>query len=313
MNEGVDILLSTFNGEKFLNEQLDSIVDQDHSNWQLIIRDDGSTDSTVQLLHAFQQRFPEKVKIIKDEKGNLGFCNSFTELLPHSTSNYILFCDQDDRWKKNKISTLLSCIRSEEEKKPASAHLVFSDLGLINEQSAALPGSFLDLSGYKKQDGQQVFFLKNYVPGCNLLFNKKLLSLAMETSNHLGLHDHWLLFNCAAIGKITFVDQQLMDYRVHGNNTIGMFEKETQHFGLSLKIVIKYFFNNSAYRKIRYEKNLLQRNELANLPEVKPTTAASLFLGWEHLNYFKRKSLNISTPFIREKNRMKQFVYICCF
>ena len=104
-NIKVDILLSTYNGEKYLPELLHSLENQTHDNWHLYIRDDGSTDSTPILIENFIKRYPKKSNFIDGK--NIGAIKSFGELLKKSNSDYVLLCDQDDVWLDNKISLLL--------------------------------------------------------------------------------------------------------------------------------------------------------------------------------------------------------------
>ena len=103
----IDILLATYNGERYLSEQLDSILKQSCDNWRIFVRDDGSEDGTSTIIERYQKQYSGKIFIIKDEKQNLGACGNFSELLKKSKSDYIMFCDQDDVWKEDKIKITL--------------------------------------------------------------------------------------------------------------------------------------------------------------------------------------------------------------
>ena len=98
----IDILLSTYNGEKYLNEQIISIQNQSEKDWRLLVRDDGSSDNTLRLLEYFASQ-DKRIILIKDDKGNLGVVRSFEILLAQSNADYIMFADQDDVWLANKI------------------------------------------------------------------------------------------------------------------------------------------------------------------------------------------------------------------
>ncbi|EEY35290.1 glycosyltransferase, partial [Pseudoleptotrichia goodfellowii] len=111
--EKIDILLATYNGEKYLEEQLYSILNQSYPNINLLIRDDGSKDKTVDIIKKYAQK-DERIKFIEDDLGNLGFLKNFEKLLEHSEENYIMFSDQDDIWNPDKIEKSYKKIRETE-------------------------------------------------------------------------------------------------------------------------------------------------------------------------------------------------------
>ena len=99
----VTILLATYNGEDYLKAQLESIASQTYGNWRLITGDDGSCDGTLNILREFKKRYPDQVKIIKNEPATGSAKNNFINLLRNSHGPYFMFCDQDDVWKRDKI------------------------------------------------------------------------------------------------------------------------------------------------------------------------------------------------------------------
>ena len=125
MKPKIDILMATYNGEKYIEEQLKSIISQSCENWNLVIRDDGSDDNTLRILNEYSKR-DKRIHIISDNKGNLGLVKNFEELMKHSTEEYIMFSDQDDAWADNKINILLQKMQETEEKmqikKPILVH-----------------------------------------------------------------------------------------------------------------------------------------------------------------------------------------------
>jgi glycosyltransferase involved in cell wall biosynthesis len=314
MSAGVDILLSTCNGEKYLSQQLESILKQDHTDWRLIIRDDGSTDSTVGIIDKFSGDNPNRVSIIKDNKGNIGYNASFMELYKCSTADYIMLCDQDDFWYPDKISSLLSALqKTERENKMA---LVFGDLDIADENLDITGDSFLRKMRYKSSEGQQVFFLANYVPGCNIMFNKALLKQVLATENIIGYHDQWIMMVAAAVGKVVCIEKPLMKYRIHDKNAIGMRGKaisDSGRFGLFLKDSLKYVTNNSGYRKAAYSKHMAQIQKIANACGDKLTEEANAFLAVDTSRYLSRKMKNISAPYLIGRSFLDQLTYIICF
>ncbi len=316
MNFSVEILLSTYNGEKYLSSQLESILEQDYQNWKLVIRDDGSTDGTLAILNGYIQKYPEKLCLLSDNDGNLGYSGSFTKLLKQSSAAYIMFCDQDDYWLRTKISMMLSVIVEEETDFPGIPHLVFSDLQMSDTNLAVVFPSFLNKAGYTPDRGVQIFFLKNYVPGCSMMFNRKLVLETLKTENIINLHDHWLALVCAATGKLTCIEKPLMKYRMHDNNAIGFLEADL-HVGrkisLFFKDILKYCFSNKKYRDLLYLKNIRQLQNICAHLGASVSKDAIGFSQIDKRNYFKRKIKNLSKPYILEKSLLKQLTYIICF
>ena len=116
--------MATYNGEKYLAEQLDSIINQTYHNWNLLIRDDNSTDKTLEIIQNYHKK-DKRIKILKDDKGNLGIVKNFEELLKNSESEFIMFSDQDDYWLENKIEKYVAILNTSSEdilKKPMLIH-----------------------------------------------------------------------------------------------------------------------------------------------------------------------------------------------
>jgi glycosyltransferase involved in cell wall biosynthesis len=316
MNAPVEILLSTYNGEKYLDVQLDSILQQDYLHWKLVIRDDGSKDSTLRIIDEYARKYPDKISLYADTEGNLGFSSSFSILLKQSTADYVMYCDQDDYWLPSKISTMLSIMLEEETLLPSSAHIVFSDLQISDAALNVVSPSFFRRTNYSPDKGMQIFFLKNYVPGCNILFNRKLIEQAMQTDNIINLHDHWLLMVCSAVGKLSFIDKPLMKYRVHDNNAIGFFSPRVSLPGqvsLFFKENLKYGLSNKKYRNLLYAKNIQQMQNIRGRLAADVSKEAVAFAQINDSNYFVRKVRNISKPYILESSLLRQLTYIICF
>jgi glycosyltransferase involved in cell wall biosynthesis len=186
----INILLSTYNGEKYLADQLNSIINQDFIDWQVIIRDDGSTDGTIAIIADFACRYPSKFLITHDTLGNIGYNKSFTKLFEYITADYIMFCDQDDYWYPHKISLMYSAITEAARKNNHLPLLVFSDLDIADETLTLAKNNttLIKIHNYKNI-GQHVFFLKNYVAGCSIMFNRILVEKTLQTKNFFPVHD----------------------------------------------------------------------------------------------------------------------------
>ncbi|HND46573.1 MAG TPA: glycosyltransferase, partial [Chitinophagales bacterium] len=146
MQEKVDILLATYNGERFLQKQIDSILQQTYSNFTIYIRDDGSKDGTIKIIKDYAQKYPNKIIFIEDILGNLGVTQNFNELMKYSSANYIAFSDQDDIWLPNKIEQSLKVLADLENKHQGTPAFVYSDMQIINEEDQFTYPSFWKLA-----------------------------------------------------------------------------------------------------------------------------------------------------------------------
>ena len=135
MNKTIDILLATYNGETFLEEQIDSLLAQSHHGWRLLVRDDGSSDGTREILENYRSRHPDLIIIIPSDGQNLGVCGNFSHLLEQTDAPYVMFCDQDDVWHHDKIETTLTKMRELERQHGESAPLlIHTDLMVVDAQ-----------------------------------------------------------------------------------------------------------------------------------------------------------------------------------
>ena len=219
MKPKIDILMATYNGEKYIEEQLKSIISQSCENWNLVIRDDGSDDNTLRILNEYSKR-DKRIHIISDNKGNLGLVKNFEELMKHSTEEYIMFSDQDDAWADNKINILLQKMQETEEKmqikKPI---LVHSNSYICDEELNIKKNRFISKKANEVKI-ENVFF--NFiVQGAAIMINKELKNLSLPFFNEVYLHDRYLHLLAELFGKRIFIDKPLNYYRQHGKNLIG--------------------------------------------------------------------------------------------
>lgn len=229
MNEDIStalILMSTYNGEKFLAAQIDSIISQTFERWVLIIRDDGSTDGTVEIIKKYCQTDP-RILFLKDDLGNLNILKSFSVLMQKASTreeDFIFFCDQDDVWLSNKLALQVSLLRNLENKYgPDNPILVHSDLRVVDNNLNEIHSSYL---GFEKIKRNTVFPLKtllinNFVTGCTLGMNRKLLKISTPIPDNAFMHDWWCALCAATAGKIGFIDEATLLYRQHRQNSIG--------------------------------------------------------------------------------------------
>ena len=216
--EKIDILLATYNGSKYLHEQLDSILSQSYGNINVIIRDDGSSDNTVMIIKEYEQK-DNRVKLLSDNLGNLGFVRNFEKLMKNSTSEYLMFSDQDDIWYNNKVETSYKRIKAIEEKNGKSCPiLVHTNSKIMNYETRT---KSLFISDCAKNSSFENSFFNFFVQGSTMLINGSLKREALPFSKEVYLHDRYLHLIAEFIGIRAYIDMPTMDYRQHSNNEIG--------------------------------------------------------------------------------------------
>lgn len=219
----VCILLATYNGCAYIRQMIDSVLAQDYPCIQLVLSDDGSSDGTQFILEEYVEKYPEKVMFYKSGQrfGNAG--KHFMHLLKQfCDSPYIMFCDQDDVWHKDKIrKTLLKM--QQVERGEAIPAMVHTDLRVVDSELQEINSSFWRHSNL---DGSRLalnqLLVQNVVTGCTMMINRPLAELACrETPDEMIMHDWWLALLAAACGKADFIAERTIDYRQHGNNSVG--------------------------------------------------------------------------------------------
>ena len=214
-NKRIDILMATYNGEKYLVEQLDSIINQTYRNWNLLIRDDNSTDKTLEIIQNYHKK-DKRIKILKDNKGNLGIVRNFEELLKSSESEFIMFSDQDDIWVENKLDMYLKMI----EKIKNKGFMIHSDAILFDKnKSNILKDTFISKKAINK--GLDNVFFNYFVQGATILISKEIKNFILPFPKEVYLHDRYIHLISELFFERIFVNKALIYYRQHGDNQIG--------------------------------------------------------------------------------------------
>jgi glycosyltransferase involved in cell wall biosynthesis len=225
----IDILLATYNGEKYLNQQIDSILAQTCKDWRLLIRDDLSTDNTIDIIKNYTSKYPDKTRLIEDNKGHLGLVRNFGALLEATQSEYIMFCDQDDVWLPNKIELIINVMKAAQKRDPDSPILVHSDLRVVDENLNIIADSFWKLIGIDPQTANSLdkLIIRNAVTGCAMMINRRAKEVSTPLPAEVKIHDWWIAMNVAKAGQILFVPVPSSLYRQHGGNVISAGRKKT--------------------------------------------------------------------------------------
>ena len=226
-----DIALATFNGECYLPELLDSIRQQTHDNWHLIVGDDGSTDRTVEILNAFATAHPAQTTLLPATK-RLGAKDNFSRILQACRSDYAMPADQDDVWLPNKIELSLRLALEIEGKHPTGTPvLVHSDASVTDETLQLLDPSFWHHQNLCPEYGMKFknLLVQNVITGCTVLANRALLDITLPIPTEAIVHDWWMGLTAAAFGKIGYLTEPTLLYRQHADNQVGAKEWSAQH------------------------------------------------------------------------------------
>lgn len=227
MKEKVAILLATYNGEQYLQEQLESVLKSSYKNFKIFIRDDGSKDKTCEIIKEYSETYPDQFYWVKDRHQIKSAQGNFMQLFRFAKDlkefSYFMCMDQDDVWHKNKIEiTLCTLKKVENEYGKDKPVLVHTDLNVIDQKGELIAQSFIKYSMISPRVTKFSRMLAyNNVTGCTMMMNRSLLEMCICDSKDIFMHDWWCALIASAFGKIVFVNQQTIDYRQHLNNTVG--------------------------------------------------------------------------------------------
>lgn len=235
--EDVVILLATWNGERYLGEQLNSISRQTYPHWRLVVSDDGSDDRTLEIIERFAAEHPGKVSLLEGSPVHSAKDNFFRLLHAAPPASYYALCDQDDVWVDTKLEVLLSASKLAETRHGESRPgLVFSDLTVVNSELSEIAASFMaQTRAIPEKATLGSLLVENVAPGCSMLFNFQFIELFRVWRGSLApalMHDWWLALLAYSFGLCTFVDKPLVRYRQHANNTLGSVKRSGLSFML---------------------------------------------------------------------------------
>ncbi|RZA01080.1 MAG: glycosyltransferase family 2 protein [Sphingobacteriaceae bacterium] len=200
----VSIALCTYNGAKYLAQQLDTIVNQTYKKIELVVVDDCSTDETVAILQAYAAKYPH-IKL-HNNSINLGFVKNFERAAQLCTGELIALCDQDDLWLPEKIALQVDAIKDNV--------FVYHDSEFVYEDGTSMNKKMSDVINFYRGDEPEVFLFFNCVSGHAILMKKELLQEALPLKADY-FHDWWLAYVATNIGRIDFLPQALVKYRQH--------------------------------------------------------------------------------------------------
>jgi len=259
----VAICLSLYNGDSFLKEQLNSIEQQSGNipHIILLVRDDGSTDTSYELVKEFIQNTSLHVELL-DDRTKLGVKKSFEFLMNKAVAmnaQYIMFCDQDDVWYSDKIQKTLNKMKELEKESISLPLLVHSDITVVNEKLDIRATSFWEYQHINPaRDKLHYLVLHNVVTGCTMMINHVLAKKIKTIPPEAIMHDWWIAMVASTFGKVGYIDKPLMLYRQHEHNDTG-----AKKYGFKY-ILNKFLAQNSFHKYIIQTDKFLEiyKNDL---------------------------------------------------
>jgi glycosyltransferase involved in cell wall biosynthesis len=219
----LEILMATRNGERYVAEQIRSILAQTDDGWTLTVRDDCSTDGTVRIVTDLEREHPDRIAVRRRETPSGSAARSFLEMIAASTADYVMLCDQDDVWAADKVAVTRAAMRRlETGTGQGTPLLVHTDLTVTDENLRVVAGSMMraqQLDGAESRLTRLV--VQNMVTGCTVMVNRPLLDLVREPFDGVVMHDWWLALIASALGEIGFVETPTVRYRQHEENAVG--------------------------------------------------------------------------------------------
>lgn len=233
----VAIFMATYNGECYIAQQIESIINQSCKNWVLFIRDDNSIDKTRDIIRRFVAQWQNQIVLIEDPALTGGdarrnFASILSWVKGRYDFSYFMFADQDDVWLENKIEVSMKAM-TEAEAAFSGPVLVHTDLKVVDQNLNILGESFFQ---YRALDPEvkdlRHLLVQNNITGCTMLWNKALNDLVDIGDEAVAMHDWWIALTAAVFGQIHCVRESTMLYRQHGNNVVGATRVNTLGFVL---------------------------------------------------------------------------------
>ena len=266
----VAVLLAVYNGAKYISELLDSLNAQTYDNFTCYIHDDGSKDDTMKICREYADRYPYRF-VIRDYPPTGGAKNNFLSLMKDVEEDYIMFCDQDDIWLKDKILRSVEKILETENGRKDVPALVYTDLKITSSDLTVKEESYIKHMGITPEKYNLLYLLHTgIIPGCAFIINKRLLECSMkyQDSSVIYMHDWWVmlvLYLCN--GAIGIVNQPLILYRQHEANCLGVVRR---NFLQTIIYDFRLIFSGTLWKEKKALASMIknQAYELSKLPDI---------------------------------------------
>lgn len=264
-NPTILIMMTTYNGEEFLIQQIESICQQSYSNWQLVVRDDGSSDQTLAILNAYAEK-DARIQVVQNQTDYHGAYPNFWGLVAYCKQlkayDYYMFADQDDVWDKDKLEVYMDFCSDKGLNEPL---LVYGDMRIIDGDGQVISNSLEANLGIAYTNAISTFFAHK-VHGCNSFFNRRLFELVLplspeEPEAKYVSHDNYYTKFAALLGQVYYLPRPMMSYRRYGTNVT------SQHaYDFKLKRILKRL---TALEELAKDHALTYRQTRATLERMK--------------------------------------------
>lgn len=316
------ILMTSYNGEKYIGKQIESIINQTFKNWNLIIRDDGSTDKTIDIIEEYIAS-NDRISLLRNLSDRHGAYLNFFTLIQHAKSekeyDYYFFADQDDIWLEDKLEKMITCGEMHKD----IPLLVYGDMQVIDGNDDLVYSSIDDVMGIGEISGMSLFFTHGFLWGCDVMVNHLLFELVPVfplTDVHIDImsHDNYFGKFAYIVGKIIYLPEPCIQHRRHGDNETGSYS-----MWLSPIKIFKRFFletDNLAQTHARvYNQTLQTINQMQvagysdqRLDEIRNGIVHGGLKGVKVLRKYKvkrkQRARTIGIYFIMLSNRYKEYL-----
>ncbi|MCB5069859.1 glycosyltransferase family 2 protein [Streptococcus mutans] len=237
----VNILMSTYNGQEFIAQQIQSIQKQTFENWNLLIRDDGSSDETPKIIADFAKSDARIRFINADKRENFGVIKNFYTLLKYEKADYYFFSDQDDVWQPQKLELTLASVKKENNQIPL---MVYTDLTVVDRDLQVLHDSMIKTQSHHANTSLLEELTENTVTGGTMMVNHCLAKQWKHCYDDLIMHDWYLALLAASLGKLIYLDETTELYRQHESNVLGArtWSKRLKNWLRPHRLVKKYWW-----------------------------------------------------------------------
>lgn len=257
------ICMATYNGEQYLEQQLESLCRQTCQDFLLFVHDDGSTDNTREILKNWEKSNKLNMVVLNDDLCFHSSSKNFVHLLSEAEKrwgkfSYYMFCDQDDVWKDDKIAVTLKRMR-QAEKKYNQPTLVHTDLEVVDAELHSIALSYLkyrSINPYIKKLNR--LLIQNNVTGCTMMWNQKLNQILNWKNVNPAMHDWWITLVASLFGRIVFLDRSTILYRQHEDNVVGATKVN------SISFVI-HRLSNLQYVRMKFRQSVQQAGDLLRI------------------------------------------------
>lgn len=237
----IAILLATFNGEKYLDKLLDSLLSQSYQNFTVYIRDDGSDDNTLQIINDYCRNNKGKFFVIDDPIKHKGAAKSFMWLLTSIDAKYYMFCDQDDIWLNRKVEITYNKMKETEQLSLNLPIIIHTDLMVVDMNLNTIHPSYFKAYGLERTMNKSYGWkIRNGITGCTVMINNKVKSISIPYPEYALMHDSWISVTTRLNnGVVRYIDQATILYRQHGNNAVGFHIKKRIEKILTIREMFK--------------------------------------------------------------------------